>query len=567
MKLLSREAKKGFLLISSYVFILLIVAILVTISVRLIVGTSVAVYQSRRQQARYLAWAGVERAKTEMYNAFMNHFYGPTGAWTDSSFEWFDSLLGDAPPIHLPIEGSLPTGTYQVDVISVQELKEDVGRVVKVRSIGRAKGVEVMVVAWLWYGLARSKVFDYAYFINNYGWFWGSTITANGDVRSNGDFSLKYSPKVNGDVYAGVDPDLGSSGTIDGTNLYDTLSDYYSTAPLTARPGNPSYWSEDLNGNGVLDPGEDVNGNGYLDTYEYDFGYDGTSTHYEHQVPIEMPYLGDLNFYKTVANLKGGKIVQGGTVVVDGVHEGNLILVGTETNPIEITGPVVISGDVVIKGKVKGQGVIYAGRNIHILGNVEYVDPPSWPKPDDAPEETDQENLSKDFLGLAAKGNVIIGDYTSSYWNTPRYYISSAFTSPYKVDPTDATNGYVKYYDAEGNPWFDGDYTAYDGGKKEDGSLRRYYESSFPDATIRSLADRYDKITRIDAFIYTNHAIAGRIGAISFNGGIVARDEALIYSGHIIMNYDVRVRDRRFRDKFYLPRDLALPKVWTWEEK
>ena len=38
---------------------------------------------------------------------------------------------------------------------------------------------------------APSYVFDYEYFLNNWGWWWGSTITGNGDNRANWDFDFR----------------------------------------------------------------------------------------------------------------------------------------------------------------------------------------------------------------------------------------------------------------------------------------------------------------------------------------------------------------------------------------
>ena len=47
--------------------------------------------------------------------------------------------------------------------------------------------------------LEPSNVFNYAYFLNNWGWFYGSTIYANGNVRSNGQFDVAgYTPYVSG---------------------------------------------------------------------------------------------------------------------------------------------------------------------------------------------------------------------------------------------------------------------------------------------------------------------------------------------------------------------------------
>jgi hypothetical protein len=56
-----------------------------------------------------------------------------------------------------------------------------------------------------------------------------------------------------------------------------------------------------------------------------------------------------------------------------------LILMGTDTHPIEIDGTIVVKGDVIIRGVVKGRGTIYAGRNIHVVGDIEYANRPLWP--------------------------------------------------------------------------------------------------------------------------------------------------------------------------------------------
>jgi hypothetical protein len=46
-------------------------------------------------------------------------------------------------------------------------------------------------------------------------------------------------------------------------------------------------------------------------------------------------------------------------VSVTNVHQGNLVLVGTNTQPIEISGEVLVKGDLVIKGRYKGIGNIH----------------------------------------------------------------------------------------------------------------------------------------------------------------------------------------------------------------
>ena len=424
------------------------------------------------------------------------------------------------------------------------------------------------------YGHQAAEVFDHAYFINNFGWLWGSGVTVNGSVRSNGNFSVKDAT-VNGDLYAAENPEIGAAGTITGTPKSDSVAAYNSKYGDNARPTNPTAPSEDLNGNGILDPGEDANGNGALDEYPLAEGYDGSPDAHAGLDPIDMPYLGDLATYRDLATAEGGKISQGGSVIVNGVlgddagEEKNLILVGTVDNPIVLDGPVVIENDVVLRGYITGQGTIYAGRNVHVIGDLEYKNPPSWPKPMTDPAGTQAANATADMVGLAAKGSIILGDYTTSTWKSSTgSYQKPPFTTSYRVDPADADIGYVTSFDGAGNPIFHGDYTANDGGSKgvDTGSLspRRFYESSFSDALVHSLAGA--AVTHVDAVLYTNHLLSGRIGAATFNGTLVSRDEAIIFSSTIDINYDIRVSrgNYRFLESF-LPR---VPAHWVvyWNE-
>jgi len=436
-------------------------------------------------------------------------------------------------------------------------------------------GAAKSLVAVVRYGRRPSRVFDHAYFINNFGWLWGSGITAHGDVRSNGNFSLR-SATVNGDIFASENPSLGAAGTVDGTSYHMDLAGYNGTAPLRTRPTSPSAPSEDLNGNDTLDPGEDLNANGKLDLYEYSGGYDGDSERHPKQEVIEMPYLGDLQVYRDLATARKGTISQGGTVVVDRVQgddtgeDDHILLVGTVSDPIVLSGPVVIEGDIAIKGYVTGRGTIYAGRNIHIIGNLRYVDPPEWKKPITDKEAVKSGNVAKDLIGLAAKGSIVMGDYTTATWQSyTQRYQQPPFTTPYIVDTTDQANGYVSYYDTSGDPVFDGNYAALDGGQKDDGSggvtVRRFFESSFSDDEIKANADAGD-VTQIDAILYTNHLLTGKVGACTWNGTLVSRDEAIIYSGSVDLNYDVRVRGDGYEYlDIFLPREPAY-RILYWGE-
>ncbi|MCA9840207.1 MAG: hypothetical protein KC422_25075 [Trueperaceae bacterium] len=101
--------------------------------------------------------------------------------------------------------------------------------------------------------------------------------------------------------------------------------------------------------------------------------------------------------------------------------DGNLILVGTKSNPIVIDEDIYVSGDVIIKGYVKGKGAIYAGRNLYAAGNISYINKPTncaQESKDDPKLDPDQcavdvlANESADELRLAARGNIVLGDYT-----------------------------------------------------------------------------------------------------------------------------------------------------------
>lgn len=100
-------------------------------------------------------------------------------------------------------------------------------------------------------------------------------------------------------------------------------------------------------------------------------------------------------------------------------HNGNLVLIGTPSNPIVLDKDIYVSGDVVIRGVVRGRGAIYTGRNLYIAGNVTYQNPPSKPGQGICTGVTDPNQCARlniangrDELRLAARGNTVVGDYT-----------------------------------------------------------------------------------------------------------------------------------------------------------
>lgn len=560
--------KKGVVLIICYFVVIVLTILAIAFLTRSVTEKKVSEVERDSLQALGLAEAGIDRVARDLFNSF-RAASGPQGFVSAASFAWFNDLLDVNPPYLTPQNVSLGRGEYSVTINNVNVDANAGWANVTLQASAVVNNVNRGITAVINFGLVSGRVFDYAYFVNNFGWLYGAGITANSDVRSNGNFAFNYNPTINGDIYASVNPDLGAAGTISGTNNNNSISTYRSQAPSSARPSNPT-------ANPI--PGND---------FSYPNGYDGASVRFPNQEVLDMPYLGNLQEYKNMAISEGGTISQGGVTLVNAIYgddpaevgpdgiSGNadddcLVLIGTAANPIVLNGPVVIEGDVIIKGTVSGQGIIYSGRNTHILGNITYANPPTWPKPDTNPAATDTLNNTKDFLGLATKGNIIIGDYTSSAWtDAVRSYLRPPFTQAYDTDIYDATIG----YDSDHNPLngyrFTGDYTVYDGGVKDNGfggtTSRRYYESSLSNSFIHNNSSSYSQIIRIDAVTYTNHAFAGRVGNLSENGSIICRDEAIIYSSNIRMNYDLRAQTRG--DDFNLPRELAQPQRISWREE
>lgn len=195
---------------------------------------------------------------------------------------------------------------------------------------------------------------------------------------------------------------------------------------------------------------------------------------------------------------------------------------------------------------------------------------------------TYKDNQQQDFLALAAKGNVIIGDYTSAQFQSnvlPKLAsgnTNNSITQPYAIDPTDADLGYHTgsqgvMYDSKGRPLFDGNYTQKDKGTKLDGEDRRFYESTLSDAQFKALINSSDPLfksdgqPKFDGVFFTNHAAAGAVNAeaLNVNGALVSRDDALMFRSQLYINHDSRLRDAQ-ASQLALPVSIKRPKLKSW---
>jgi hypothetical protein len=455
--------------------------------------------------------------------------------------------------------------------------------------------------------LVRSQVFDYTYFVNNFGWMNGfdaNDLVVNGDMRANGDFTLSNGmPTVNGTLIATPNDKLASNaqGTITGVPVKWTNSTYavshsagntdnearwrqaYDEAKHGQR-GSDEYkeWQDIIFDSDASVNEEIINGAVLMDsdgstawTKETEGSTPGkTLLDSAPSQEVIMPDLSDITHYQNLsstyidkkATFKDGtanpNYNEGAWVEVwnasmgsyvrisnNGVVSGSAILIGTADKPIRVHGPVTFTQDVVLKGTVEGQGTFYAGRNIHIVGSLRYKTKPDFRG--NNPSAIDIQNEKADILGLAARGSVMMGN-PNNFTNTTLQYMKPPFTKG--------------RYDIDGN-WV----PAYDG-TQVDETGRPKYKSVIPDDTMDKVAEG---INQIDAVIYTNFVGGGNLGTsgggVLFNGSIISRDEAMVvWSLPMKMNYDTRIKERHLTQQplidIRLPRSPVLLRS-TWQER
>ena len=395
-----------------------------------------------------------------------------------------------------------------------------------------------------------SKVFDYEYFLNNWGWWWGSSITGNGDNRSNWDFDFRFSPTVNGHVNA--TGEISSNGT-------------------SIDPFNPA--SVPLAGLAKTDP--------------LTYLKDGSER-------VRMPNLKSLTEYSAMATAKGGSLTAGATTI-SGVHtngtQPGLYLVGTDSNPITINGPVVIPGDVIISGKMTGKGTLYVGGNLYIAGDLSYKNGPDFSTPPETMTGANRDswvanNGNKDLIAFAVRESILGGNVNSSSWKSACFDPSSYGLKNVGAEATLGADGiegtpddYVAYKDTNGDGIADSTWYDADGDGVVDSNYDYNNQIKVTDARAAlisgyptdGLSNRivYDTVAtgnynKMDGIFYCNHALALYSSKTGFvgNGGVICRDEAMVFSGWLKFNYDSRMHSRYSADpNAYI--DLGLPKANT----
>ena len=647
-----------------------------------------------RSRCRFAAQSVIELSKARIQKGF-SAYAGGSGAAAikvdprqAEVYDWFDSISGDRKTIGkgsktVTLEDSSSTNAVgSVNGVNGCRVYVAIGRSVQHASKSSVAIVPIVATAVCEYpdglrvtatiqervifGTGQSQVFDYAYFVNNYGWMSGSTITINGDLRANGDVSLSQAT-VNGFVYAAANDELGVDGSVSlkSSPQIKSQSAYRSSAGSRGRPDKADYdtsksFDAPKSSGTIVAPtySYDADGNEYVSDPGTVGSSSGKSIVNAESDSLPMPYVSELDNYVAYAkeyndnrggtlkypkveytdSLGSNRTVNAGTVYAHysgtgpsgdatAADKGALVLVGTASSPIVIDGPVVVDSDVVIKGYVSGQGTIYSGRNIHVVGDIKYVNAPSWSHVEgDDDEAAEASNAQKDMLGLVAKGNVVVGDSSSDSWHSDiDSYINggrNSVVNSYACDDSDKNIGYPAT--------FGGNYTAveqvpsgtmtasqiagavggYDTSSGQFGKVRsktvtletystyydrwgrqqkvydtktvlatsydrRYYETVCDDAVLKSFAE--SRISQIDAIMYNNHGTFGKLGGtssygygssyVNINGSLVCRDEALIYNANgLRFNWDFRLRgdDSETSKTLGLPVGPQDPYTYDW---
>ena len=146
-------------------------------------------------------------------------------------------------------------------------------------------------------------------------------------------------------------------------------------------------------------PFPDDNGNRLVDDDEFARVMSSTTGSITGGVAYGVPHGSTYN----LGDLPSASNGAANSLASNGTYSGNLVLVGTEANPIEIHGKVAIDGDLVIQGPVKGWGQLLVRGNTYVTGDVTYKDAPG--------EFGVASDGTEDGLALTSGGSVLMGDY------------------------------------------------------------------------------------------------------------------------------------------------------------
>ncbi|MBI9021309.1 MAG: hypothetical protein JEZ10_08670, partial [Verrucomicrobia bacterium] len=304
----TKNHKEGFVLTAALMF-LLIGSLVVGSFLSVARQTHPSVVHWRQyDECLLVAQNAMEKVKANLYDDFRAH-HEFSRSWSDlywiadnapgfGTNGMLGEILGPGVLDGNDYAGAVITATVAnsgVVGVSVEERQVFVTNTVTATWAGITRKIEEVVR----YTLNRSSVFDHAYFINNFGWFYGVNCVVNGDIRSNFDVELRSRDLVlNGRSYA--------VGVNDLRNPYQTW--------------NWKTYKNDANSE-FFRPTYHVDQNKKNDDSIFEWGYEDSGT-YNNVSQLDMPYIGNLNDYKYYAQEHNGQIKIGNATVVDNVYSG-----------------------------------------------------------------------------------------------------------------------------------------------------------------------------------------------------------------------------------------------------
>jgi len=493
-------------------------------------------------------------------------------------FDAFEALAGQHTIQQRALmSDGITVGQYDVVIDSVQPVDawhRDISMTATghVPSADDPRAITRTISVVLRIGIEGSDVFDYAYFLDNWGWHQGNRFIVNGNTRTNGQFDFG-----------------GCQAQMDGIPRFDKLPDG-TLGEMIDEGGVYASW--DITG------AESLSGTTARERHLHEFN-----------PPEPMPNIADLGEYELLAKAENSTIKIGGNIVCN-------TIVGDEVGE---------PPNLIIKGYIKGQGAIYAGGNIYVSGNVQYVDPLKpipFPRCKEAVVNWIKNNAACDLLGLFAVENIVVGDFNDPVW---RADISQWVSDPRNMSEEDAGEDgmpntrpgrdgilgtadddvlenddiwTVEYYTemhaehglipagfqvGDAIPGtgedLDGDGKYDPGTQMKDFDLnvplsKEYWEGNFPEAAPASYADLCSNdagrsINRLDAICYTNHTFAmHQVGTelmVDINGALVARNEAIIYEGkRLTITHDLRLLQEELLPHIVLPKTWKPPQIVMW---
>ncbi|MCP5023156.1 MAG: hypothetical protein GY930_15470 [bacterium] len=117
----------------------------------------------------------------------------------------------------------------------------------------------------------------------------------------------------------------------------------------------------------------------------------------------------------------------GASLTLASTTSGNVVLVGTEANPILLNGPIAVDGDLIISGVVKGEGSLTVSGNIYVPTDLVYADGLTQGGGRMFGSSTDG---TTNALALASGGSIMVGDlfHVAGTSNRPASFENPAIT-------------------------------------------------------------------------------------------------------------------------------------------